>query len=251
MPEQKGREMVRSGDSNSMPDMLSTDISVYKQEVVHIIDRYSDKLKNQKMNRKRVRNRLKLLQMRDKAINSKNLPDIEKELWAMAVDIEEPSLMLRRHISIVIIAYTLFAFLSFLALTITDAIILPSFNIPYSVLMMGLVGSLISMYVKLPNFRARQPVSYDSALWFVISPPIAVIMSGIFFGIVQIFLPVIQIELSDESWFFWIMAWFVGCVNWVYLYDMLFGKIQKNGWLGGGLKTEKIQVVKSEEKGDG
>jgi hypothetical protein len=251
MPEQKGREMVLSGDSNSMPDVLSTEISAYRKEVVQIIDRYSEKLNDQKMNRNRVKNRLKLLQMKDRALNSENLPDIEKELWAMALDIEEPSLMLRRHISIVIIAYTLFAFLSFLTLTLTDAIILPSFNIPYSVLMMGLVGSLVSMYVKLPNIRAREPVSYDSALWFVISPPIAVIMAGIFFGIVQIFLPVIQIQLSDESWFFWIMAWFVGCVNWVYLYDKLFGKIKKSSWRAGGLKADNIQVVKSDEKGEG
>jgi hypothetical protein len=46
-------------------------------------------------------------------------------------------------------------------------------------------------------------------------------MAGISFGIVQIFLDVFQINLSDESWLILILAWIVGFVNWVYLYERL------------------------------
>ena len=89
------------------------------------------------------------------------------------------------------------------------------------------IGNLVSMYIKLPNIRIREPLSYDSTIWFIISPPVAVIMAGIAFGIVQIFLPVIQVELSDESWFFWVMAWVVGFVNWVYIYEKISGGIKE------------------------
>ena len=120
----------------------------------------------------------------------------------------------------------IFALISFLVFTFTNAIILPSFNIPYSVLLMGLIGNLVSMYVKLPNIRIREPLSYDSTIWFVISPPVAIIMAGLAFGLVQIVLPVIQVELSDESWFFWVLAFFVGFINWVYLYEKVSGGIK-------------------------
>jgi hypothetical protein len=52
-------------------------------------------------------------------------------------------------------------------------------------------------------------------------------MAGIVFGLVQIFLPVIDVELSDESWFFWVLAWVVGFVNWVFLYEKVSGGIKK------------------------
>ena len=157
----------------------------------------------------------------------------------MAVDIEEPTIKMRRNISLVILAYTIFALISFFILALTNAIILPSFNIPYSVLLMGLVGCLVSMYVKLPNIRVREPLSHDSTIWFLISPPVAVIMAGIMFGLVQIFLPAIQVQLSDESWFFWILAWVVGFINWVYIYEKISGGLKK--------KASEIKQAKSDE----
>lgn len=221
MSEQKGHEMIISSDSDQMPDIFSADTAAHRQEVIQAIDNYSEKLKTRKMDRYGIKSRLKLMQMRDRVANGDSLTAIEKDLWSMAIDIEEPSLRMQRNVASVIIFYTIFALATFSVLTFTDAIMLPSFNIPYSVLMMGLLGCLVSMYVKLPNIRARKPVSYDSTLWFIISPPIAVIMAGIVFGMIQIFLPLFQIDLSDESWFFWIIAWVVGFVNWVNLYDKL------------------------------
>jgi len=159
--------------------------------------------------------------MRDQINRNGNLAEIEKELRSMSVDIEEPTLRMQRNISIVIIIYTLFALVSFVLLTTTDRILLPGFNIPYSVLLMGLVGSLVSMFVKLPNIRVREPLSYDTTLWFIINPFVAIIMAGIFFGIAQIFLPLTPFELLDESWPFWILAWMVGFINWVSFYQKL------------------------------
>jgi uncharacterized membrane protein len=115
---------------------------------------------------------------------------------------------------------------------------------------MGLIGSLVSMYVKLPNSRAREEISYDSTLWFIISPPVAVIMAGICFGIVQIFLPMFEINFSDESWFFWILAWVVGFVNWVYLYESLSNGLKKKSIKSGKLKNENIQIVKTDDQDD-
>lgn len=239
MPEQKGQEMVVSGERGAVPDIFSADTSGYRQEIILAIDQYRDKLDDQDTDRNRIKNRLRLLQLKERAYNSENLPDIERELWTMAVDIEEPTLRMQRNISLIILAYTIFAFLSFVVLTVTDAIMLPSFNIPYSVLLMGLIGCLVSMFVKLPNIRVREPLSHDSILWFVISPPVAVIMAGIFFGIVQIFLPVIEVDLSDESWFFWILAWAVGFFNWVYLYEKISGGIKRSVARHNVLQSEK------------
>ena len=96
-------------------------------------------------------------------------------------------------IALIVIGYSLLAFVSFLALNIFNRIMLPSFNIPYSVLLMGLIGSLVSMYVKLPNLRVSEPLSYDQTVWFIINPPIAVIMAGVCFGLIQIFLPLLPL----------------------------------------------------------
>jgi hypothetical protein len=226
MSENKGRDVMLSSDSNQMPDVFSADTAAHRQEVIQAIEDYTEKLNNRKLGRNGIKSRLKLLQMRDRVNNGDSLTAIEKQLWEMAIDIEEPSLRIQRKVAYVIIFYTLFALTTFMLITFSDAIILPSFNIPYSVLMMGLVGCLVSMYVKLPNIRARKPVSHDSILWFVISPPIAVIMAGIIFGVIQILLPLLQVSISDESWFIWIMAWLVGFVNWVSLYDRLSLKIR-------------------------
>ncbi len=191
-----GKEMVLRSDGDPMPAIHSTVRSAYRQEIIQTIDKYRKKIENQRIDRQGIKNRHKLLQMREEVYESGNLSKIEQELSAMWADIEEPSLRMQRNVSIVIFSYTLIALISFILLTITDAIILPSFNIPYSVLLMGLVGCLVSMYVRLPNIRIRQPLSYDPTVWFIISPPVAVIMAGIFFDIVQIFLPVIQVDLS-------------------------------------------------------
>lgn len=245
MPNQKGGEADVSNKKNQGPDVICTETSAYRNEIIQAIDSYQEKIKDQRMDKNKIKNRLKLLQMREKAHQTENLPEIEKELWAMAMDIEEPTVRMQRYISLVIILYTLFAFASFIALTVTDAIMLPSFNIPYSVLLMGLIGSLVSMYVKLPNIRKKEWLGYDSTIWFIISPPVAVIMAGIFFGVVQILFPLVNVDISDESWFFWILAWVVGFVNWVYLYERLSNKFKISIGKSGQLKNEKVQIIKN------
>jgi hypothetical protein len=250
MTKLEGPEVVLDKETSPKPEVICTETTAYMNEIIETIDMYKEKLKDQNMDNNKIKNRLKLLQMKEKVYETKNLPEIEKELWAMAVDIEEPTSRMQRNISLVIILYTFVAFASFIVLTVTDAIMLPSFNIPYSVLLMGLIGSLVSMYVKLPNSRVREEISYDSMLWFIISPPVAVIMAGICFGIVQIFLPIYEITLSDESWFFWILAWVVGFVNWVYLYQSLNNVFKKKSFKFGKLKNENIQIVKTDDQDD-
>ncbi|UCH21072.1 MAG: DnaJ domain-containing protein [Deltaproteobacteria bacterium] len=195
--------------------------SAYRQEIIHTIDKYRKKIKNQRIDRQGIKNLHKLLQMREKVHESRNLSEIEQELLTISEDIEEPSLRMQRNISIVIFSYTLIALASFILLNITDAIMLHSFKIPYTVLLMGLVGCLVRMYLQLPNIRIRQPLSYNPIVWVIISPPIAVIMAGIFFGILKIFLPLIQVDLYDESWLFWVQAWVVGFVNWLYFFSKI------------------------------
>ncbi|UCH22401.1 MAG: hypothetical protein JSU83_03945 [Deltaproteobacteria bacterium] len=242
MPEKEGEGVDVNSNKDTMSDVICTESSAYRNEIIETIDTYQDKLKNQRMNKNKIKNRLKLLQMREKAHETKNLAEIEKELWAMAVDIEAPNLRMQRNISVVIILYTCLAVASFVILTVTEAILLPSFNVPYSVLLMGLIGSLVSMYVKLPGIRKREPWNYDSTVWFIISPPVAVIMAGICFGIVQIILPVFQVGLSDESWLFWILAWMVGFVNWVYLYERLSGGLKKSMFKAGKTNSETAKT---------
>jgi hypothetical protein len=249
MSKQEGPDLVLNKEKSPKPEVKCTEPSEYRNEIIETINMYQEKLKDQSMDKNKIKNRLKLLQMKEKVYETKNLPEIEKELWAMAVDIEEPTSRRQRNISLVIILYTFVAFASFVVLTVTDAIMLPSFNIPYSVLLMGLIGSLVSMYVKLPNSRVREKTNYDSLLWFIISPPVAVIMAGICFGTVQIFLPIFEIQFSDESWFFWILAWVVGFVNWVYLYESLSYGLKKRSAKFGKSKNENIQIVKTDDQG--
>ena len=241
-----GKEIVLSSDGDQVPDVPGTVRSAYRQDIIQTIDQYKEKIDNQKMDKKRIINRLKLLKMRKNVYDNENLAEIEHELLEMSVDIEEPSLRMQRNISIVIFLYTLLALIGFVSLALTNAIILPGFNIPYSVLLMGLVGCLVSMYVKLPNIRIRQPLSYDPTVWFIISPIVAVIMAGIFFGIAQIFIPADQIDLSDESWIFWIIAWIVGLINWVYFYERLSSGVKSNVLMRREVKTEKVEVVNTE-----
>jgi DnaJ-domain-containing protein 1 len=200
--------------TDPIPDVCSNVKSAYRQEIIQTIDKYRKKMKNQRIDRQGIKNLLKLFQMREKVYESGNLSEIEQELLTMSGDIEEPSLRMQRNVSIVIFSYTLIALTSFILLNITGAIMLHSFNIPYTVLLMGLVGCLVRMYL-------RQPLSYNPIVWFIISPPIAVIMAVIFFGIVKIFLPLIRVDLYDESWLFWVQAWVVGFVNWVYFFSKI------------------------------
>ncbi len=207
--------------ANPISDAPDTIKSACRHEIIQAIDKYRKKIIKHRTDRQGIINLLKLLQMRQKLYESGNLSEIEEELLAISSDIEASFVRMQRNVYIVIVSYTLIALISFILLRITDAIMLHSFNIPYTVLLMGLVGCLLSMYVKLPNIRTRQPLSYDPTVWCIVSPPVAVIMSGIFFGMVQIILSVIQVELYDESWLFWIQAWIVGFVNWVYMYERL------------------------------
>jgi len=181
--------------SESSPSVESS----YSLELIQTIDEYRNKLKVQRIDRRKIHNRLRLLQMREQIVKNGKPSEIEKELRSMSVDIEAPDLRMRRQISIVIVSYTFFVVASFVLLTVTDRIMLPGFNIPYSVLLMGLVGSLVSMFVKLPNIRVRQPLSYDVTIWFVINPLVAMVMAGIFFGIAQIFMQLFLFQLMDES----------------------------------------------------
>jgi|GEM_PF-149264 len=210
----------------------STGHDTHLQKIVQTIERYAEKLETSRMDRYCVSNRLKLMRMKNRVVSGESLSTIEKELWSMAADIENPSLRIQRNVTIVIIFYTLFTISSYSLLAWTDAILVPSFNIPYSILMMGLLGCLSSMYVILPNFRTRIPANDASTLMFIIKPPIAIIMAGVVFGLFQIALPVIQkllpfirINLPDESWFYWVTAWCVGFVNWANLnFDFRLGR---------------------------
>jgi hypothetical protein len=228
MTDFKEKNISFGNDKSLRSDVPDTASSEYRLEIIQTIDEYILKLKSQKMDRRRIRNRLKLLQMREMIYGNRNVTEIEKELRAMSVDIEEPTLRMLRNISIVIVVYTLIAIASFVLLAATDTIMLPGFNIPYSVLLMGLMGSLVSMYVKLPNLRANELFNGDKTVWFIVNPPVAVIMAGIFFGIAQIFLQMIAVDLLDESWAFWIMACVVGLINWIYCYECLQKKFDKS-----------------------
>jgi hypothetical protein len=210
--------------SDTIPDVSSNVRFAYRHEIIQTIDNYSRKIKNERIDRQGIKNLLKLLQMREVVYESGDLSEIEQELLTMSGDIEEPSSRMQRNVSIVIFSYTLIALASFILINIADAVMLHSFNIPYTVLLMGLVGCLVRMYLKLPSIRIRQTLRYNPIVWFIISPPIAVIMAAIFFGIVKTFLHLIQVDLYDESWLFWIQAWVVGFVNWVHF----FSKIPKD-----------------------
>lgn len=245
MSEGEGRQVTLSNNVGRLGDMSVACSAEYREEIISTIDDYRYKIQNQRMDRTRIKNRLKLLKMRDEAMESDDLTQIEKVLWEMAVDIEEPTFRMQRNIALIVIGYSLLAFVSFLALNVFNRIMLPSFNIPYSVLLMGLIGSLVSMYVKLPNLRVSEPLSYDQTVWFIINPPIAVIMAGVCFGLIQIFLPLLPLALADESWPFWILAWVVGLNNWVHFYEKLIGKRRRQS-RSQTVTTENVKVVKKE-----
>ncbi len=216
-------------EKGSTSEVIRMENSTRRNKMIKMIDDFYDSLNDQRMVKNKIKNRFKLLQMKERIYEAENLPEIEKELGEMAGDMEDPTFRMQHCISFVIIIYTFLSFAGFIAINISDMIMLPNFNIPYSVLLMGLIGSLVSMYIKLPKVFVKELLSYEFTVWFIISPPVAIIMAGIFFGIVQIFLPVLQVELSDESWVFWILAWVVGLINWVFLYEWLSNGLKKSG----------------------
>jgi uncharacterized membrane protein len=71
-------------------------------------------------------------------------------------------------------------------------------------------------------------------------------MAGIFFGIAQIFIPVGQIDFSAESWLFWIIAWIVGLINWVYFYERLSNGVKSSVLMRREVKTKNVKVVNTE-----
>ena len=200
-----------------------------QKEIFDTIDNYANKLELQKFDRQGIRNRLKFLRIQEKIHTKGSLTEVGPELQAMLVDIEKTSIRWRRNISIIILLYTLLAITSFILLATTNAFMLPGFNIPYTVLLMGLVGCIASMYLKLPNIRAEKPLRYDPTIWFIICPPIAVVLAGISYGILQIVFSFIPIDQPDDSWLFRVLAFFVGFVNWVYIYDRLKGEPANRG----------------------
>jgi len=242
----KEQQMVVRNDRGLMPNVSISVSPAYREEIIQTIDSYREKIKNQRMDRNKIQNRLKLLKMREEASENEDLSRIEKELWRMAVDIEEPSLRMQRSISMIVFLYSLFAFGSFILLIVSNRILLPSFNIPYTVLLMGLLGSLVSMFVKLPNIRISEPLSYDPKVWFIINPPLAMIMAGIFYGIIQIFHPIIPFDLADESWPFWFLAWLVGLNDWVSFYERVGRRFRNSAKSHKPIKPEKVKVIQKE-----
>ena len=228
MADQEVQEEVLS-EKDSTSEVICMETSTRRNKMIKMIDDFHDSLNDQRMVKNKIKNRFKLLQMKERIYEAENLPEIEKELGEMAADMEDPTFRMQHCISSVIIIYTFLSFAGFIAINVSDMIMLPNFNIPYSVLLMGLIGSLVSMYIKLPKVFVKELLSYEFTVWFIINPPVAIIMAGIFFGIVQIFLPVIQVELPDESWVFWILAWVVGLINWVFLYEWLSNSLKKSG----------------------
>ena len=69
MAEPKGQAMVLSADEPHIPDVPAVDGTAYREEIIQTIDDYRFKLGEQKMDRKKIQNRLKLLKMRDEAID--------------------------------------------------------------------------------------------------------------------------------------------------------------------------------------
>ena len=203
----------------SASDECSRVRSAYQQEIIQTIDTCTQRIKSQKINAPGIKNLHKLKKMKEKVSHNGNLYEIEQELLTISEVIKEPAMRIRRSASTVTIVYTLIAFLGYILLNITESLMLYSFNIPFTVLLMGLLGCLVRMYLQLPNLCIRQPMNHNPVAWFIISPPIAVIMAGLFYGISMIFLSLMQVDLYDESWLLWVQAWVVGLINWVNLFS--------------------------------
>ncbi len=239
----KGKETIVGPVCN----LHSITADEYRKEMILTIDHCRKNIELHKFDKQGIRNHFRFLQIKKQFHEKGDLCGFEPELQAMLADIEETSLRIRRNISFIILLYTLIAMVSFVLLTSTNAFMLPSFNIPYSILLMGLIGCIASMYLKLPNIRSEQPLRYDLSVWFVICPPVAVILAGISYGVLQIFLPLIPIELPDDSWVFLILAFFVGFVNWIYFYESLKGGF---AFLGRRRNDTQTDIPKKDDKAD-
>jgi len=207
----------------SLSSYLKREKHLYSREIMQLLDSCKKDIDLLKKDRQGIKNHLKWLSFSEKLRNKSGFSELEPELLAILTEIEESSRRLQRKISVINISYTLIAIAGFIILTNTNVIMLPGFNVPYTVLLMGLVGCIFSMWLRLPNIRSEQLLQYDLTVWFIICPPVAVVASGLFFGIAQILLSLFQIALSDESWIFWILAFVVGVINWVYFYEKLRG----------------------------
>lgn len=216
-------KLISSDREKTIQENTMSNSRMYRDEIIKNIDELRRKLASRKVDKKGIQNNLKLMKMREEAVASDDLDIVERELSEITMDIENPTHRMQKSVSIIVTLYTVGTLIAFLFLTSSASIMLPSFNIPYSVLLMGLIGSLVSMYVKLHNIGKLEPTNYDLTVWFIINPPIAVVMAGIFFGIVQMFLPIIPMDLIDESWPFWILAWIVGLNNWVFIFERVSG----------------------------
>lgn len=220
----------------------------YREEIRETIDDLRAQLVGRAVDKATIENNLNLMRMKEEVRVVEDVARLERQLWTIAVAIQDPSLRKQRTIVSIVIIYTLLTFGGFLALTFSDTVLLPSFNIPYSVLLMGLVGSLVSLYARMSRLKKRNSVEKDQTVWFIINPPIAVVMAGISFGIAQILLPMFEVQVLDESWPFWLLAWLVGLNNWVYLFEKFsaFGDRSAAERTVGGPAFKRREVVRHE-----
>lgn len=207
-------------ESNN-PIKLLQDIatSAYREDLVKTLVEFREKLEGRPLTPQQLRIKYKVLRALDLAYKNENLPKVEKLIRSTTSFFAEPTHLVQLRISIVIVIYTVLTVIGFTMLTMSESIMLPSFNIPYSVLLMGMIGCLVSMYVKLPRVKNEARLSPDAAVWFIISPPISIIMAGLFFGLCQIVLNLTTADVTNEYWYYWILAWIVGFVNWVSVYE--------------------------------
>ncbi len=213
--------LADAGMGSNNPVKLLRDISTsaYREDLVRTLVAFREKLEGRPLTPQQLKIKYKVLRALDLAHKNENLPKVEKLIRSTTSFFAEPTHLIQLRISIVIILYTVLTVIGFTMLTLSESIMLPSFNIPYSVLLMGMIGCLVSMYVKLPRVKNQDPLPSDSAVWFIISPPISIIMAGLFFGVFQILLNLTNADLTNEYWYYWILAWIVGFINWVSVYE--------------------------------
>lgn len=227
------------------PVKLLQDIasSAYREDLVRTLVAFREKLEGQQLTQQQLRIKYKVLQALDMAHKNENLPKVEKLIRSTTSFFAEPTQLVQLRISITIIVYTVLTAIGFVMLTMSESIMLPSFNIPYSVLLMGMIGCLVSMYVKLPRIKNETQLLPDATVWFIISPPISIIMAGLFFGLCQILLNLTTADITNEYWYYWILAWIVGFVNWVAVYE-------KTSWGVAAVKPSIARVKKPEDEID-
>lgn len=220
-----------TGMESNNPVKLLQDIatSAYREDLVRTLVEFREKLEGKSLTHQQLKIKYKVLRALDLAYKNENLPKVEKLIRSTTSFFAEPTHLVQFRISMVIVVYTILTVIGFTMLTMSESIMLPSFNIPYSVLLMGMIGCLVSMYVKLPRVKNEDQLRPDAAVWFIISPPISIIMAGLFFGLCQIVLNLATADITSEYWYYWILAWIVGFINWVSVYE-------KTNWGVGAVK---------------